>query len=185
MNDLDKIYNQKFTHLEGVKSLGWGSEYSQKIRFQIFLEIDGYTQGQSVLDFGCGYGDMSVYVDNYVGVDLRQLAITKAREKYPNKSFDCLGANDIQKKYDWIFASGIFCFQENWQINFETIIYKLFNLSNKGVAVNFLSKLNNKQHEDMKYTDISEVINVVKTLSTKFTIRHDYLPNDFTLYLYK
>jgi trans-aconitate methyltransferase len=185
MNSLDEVYNKKFTHLEGVKSLGWGSEYSQEKRFHVLLEIEGYTQEQSVLDFGCGYGDMSKYVSNYEGIDLRQMAVNKARQKYPNKTFNWLGIDEVNKKYDWIFASGIFCFQENWQINFETIILKLFTLCDKGVAVNFLSKLNSSQLEDMKYTDIGEVINVVKNLSTKFTIRHDYLPNDFTLYLYK
>lgn len=185
MNDLDKIYNRKFTHLEGVKSLGWGSEYSQQKRFKVFLEIDGYTQGQSVLDFGCGYGDMSDYITNYEGIDLRQMAVDKAKEKYPNKFFDCLGIDDVSKNYDWIFASGIFCFKENWKVNFETIISKLYILCNKGVAVNFLSKLTTTELEDMKYTDISEVVEVVKNLSNKFIIRHDYLPNDFTLYLYK
>jgi len=63
---------------------------------------------------------------------------------------------------------------------------KMWSLSNKGIAVNFLSDLSNGKREiEMKYTKPSEIINMIQPLSSKFIIRHDYLPNDFTLYLYK
>ena len=34
--NLSEKYEEKFGHLEGVKSLGWGSDYSQQKRFDIF-----------------------------------------------------------------------------------------------------------------------------------------------------
>ena len=186
MNKIDEIYKQKFSHLEGVKSLGWGSDYSQKKRFDILLEIKGYQQGDSVLDFGCGYGDLSLVIDNYEGVDIRKSAIQIARDKYPNRIFNHKSITEIDKNYDWVFISGIFCFEKDWRENFETIIKNLFNKCTKGISVNFLSELtNNPKIPDMKYTKIQEVIDVTKNLSCKFTIRHDYLPNDITLYVYK
>ena len=49
--NLSKKYKEKFGHLEGVKSLGWGSEYSQQKRFDILLDI-GLDINDSVLDVG-------------------------------------------------------------------------------------------------------------------------------------
>jgi cyclopropane fatty-acyl-phospholipid synthase-like methyltransferase len=186
MTNIDEMYNLKFSNLNGVKSLGWGSEYSQMKRFEILIDINGYQQDDSVLDFGCGYGDLSSLIKNYEGIDIRETAIQIAKKKYPDKKFNHMGIEQINKKYDWIFASGVFCFKENWKNNFETTIKSLFNNCNKGISVNFLSELtNNTKLSDMKYAKIQDVINTIKNLSCSFTIRHDYLPNDFTLYLYK
>jgi hypothetical protein len=63
--NLSKKYKEKFGHLEGVKSLGWGSDYSQKKRFDILLDI-GVDINDSVLDVGCGYGDFSKNFVNYL-----------------------------------------------------------------------------------------------------------------------
>ena len=37
--NLSEKYEEKFGHLEGVKSLGWGSDYSQNKRFDILIDI--------------------------------------------------------------------------------------------------------------------------------------------------
>jgi ubiquinone/menaquinone biosynthesis C-methylase UbiE len=63
--NLSKKYKEKFGHLEGVKSLGWGSDYSQQKRFDILLDI-GLDINDSVLDVGCGYGDFSKNFVDYL-----------------------------------------------------------------------------------------------------------------------
>lgn len=94
--------------------------------------------------------------------------------------------SDIKDNYDWVFVSGVFCFYDSWDLNFKNTIFKLFEHCKKGVCFNFLSELTpNGKQKDMKYVKVDEVISIIKDLSTKFTVRHDYLPNDFTVYLYK
>jgi hypothetical protein len=62
----------------------------------------------------------------------------------------------------------------------------MFNTSKKGTAFNFLSDLTTKEKlSDMKHTKIEEILPIIHKLTNKFTIRHDYLINDFTIYLYK
>lgn len=135
---------------------------------------------------GCGYGDISPNFKNYLGVDLRMSAIEKARIKYPMNNFECLDIQKIDKNFDWVISSGIFCFTKNWKKITSQTIEKMVSISNKGVAVNFLSDLTKGKREiGMKYTNPKEVIKIVENISSKFTIRHDYLPNDFTLYIYK
>lgn len=182
---LEKIYTKKFGHSDDVKSLGWGSSISQQLRFKVLTEI-GINFQDSILDVGCVYGDFSINFENYLGIDLRLKAIDTARQNYPSRKFQCVDIKSIEDSFDWVVASGIFCFKKNWkEITLETL-NKMWSLSNKGIAVNFLSDLSNGKREiEMKYTKPSEIINMIQPLSSKFIIRHDYLPNDFTLYLYK
>ena len=51
-NFLNNIYEKKFGNTDDVKSLGWGSLYSQSKRLEVLLEI-GIKVEDSVLDVGC------------------------------------------------------------------------------------------------------------------------------------
>ncbi len=189
MIDIDKIYKDKFGVNSDVKALGWGSESSQKKRFDVLLEINTYSFGDSVLDVGCGFGDLSKYVDSskYTGIDIRKTAIKQASEKYKDLDFISCDIENILSNYDWVIGSGIFCFNTNdWTEYTSDKLLKMLNLSNKGVSVNFLSDLTTgNRDKDMKYTTINEISNIVSKITNKFTIRHDYMVNDLTVYLYK
>jgi ubiquinone/menaquinone biosynthesis C-methylase UbiE len=183
--NLDKIYKERFQHKDDVKSLGWGSEFSQTKRFEILLEINGYRKGDSVLDVGCGYGDLSVYIDNYTGIDIRSYAIQKAKEKYKDCNFLNCDIFSLSESYDWVFASGIFCFNKRWKKYTEEHINKMYSISKKGTAFNFISYRSDNRIKGIKYAKISETISIVSEINSKFSIRNDYLNNDFTVYLYK
>jgi hypothetical protein len=67
-----------------------------------------------------------------------------------------------------------------------TTIEKMFQLSKKGIAFNSLSTWSKKINKNEYYADPLELISAIKTkLSKKIIFRHDYLPNDFSLYVYK
>ena len=184
-NFLNNIYEKKFGNTDDVKSLGWGSLYSQSKRLEVLLEI-GIKVEDSVLDVGCGYGDASVFIENYTGIDLRESAITIANRKYPDKKFFQKSLFEMNHKFDWIIASGIFCFHENWKQNTDDIIRQMWCMCEKGLSINFLSNLTTGlKDSDMKYVSTGELIEILEQLSNKFAIRHDYLPNDVTIYLYK
>jgi SAM-dependent methyltransferase len=186
MLNLDKIYRDKFQSNNEVKSLGWGSKYSQEKRFNVLLEIPGFNRSDSVLDVGCGYGDLSKYVDNYTGIDLRKSAIEIAAKKYEGVEFLHSDIFSIDKSYDWVFGSGIFCFTGGWKKYTESHIEKMYYLANKGAAFNFLSyKSSGKKMRGMKYAKVNEVVSMIYPICSKFSIRHDYLDNDFTIYLHK
>lgn len=183
---MEYVYTSKFGEGTTVKTLGWGSTYSQEIRFRILLEIPGLKHTDSILDVGCGYGDLSQYLQNYMGIDIRQRAIDEARNRYPTKSFQMKSIEHIEDSYDWILASGIFAFNtETWKEDTLHILTQMFHKSKKGIAFNVLSCLTpNKKDEDMKYVSMSEITDLIQTITNKFIIRHDYLPNDLTIYLF-
>lgn len=185
---LNIIYENKFmNNIEEVKTLGWGSIDSQNKRFEVLLQILGRETNDSILDVGCGYGDVCVNIKNYVGIDYREAAIKKAKEKYPNKTFINCNLEEIKDKFDWVIASGIFCFNNDWKSSYvEEEIKKMFDICKKGVAFNLLSGfLQEGKDKDMKYAHPIEVIRIVDKITKKFTLRHDYLLNDMTVYLYK
>lgn len=187
MDNIDDIYERKFGITEDVKSLGWGSVESQENRFSVLLEINGFSKNDTVIDVGCGYGDMSMLITNYTGIDIRERAISIASKKYTDRKFIKCDIDNINNKYDWAIASGIFCFNiANWEDYVEKTIKKMYDVSNKGVSINFLSDLSiGKRDPDMKYSSITEISHIINRITNRFTIRHDYQPNDVTVYLYK
>jgi SAM-dependent methyltransferase len=186
LNEIEEIYSNKFGNSSNVNALGWGSEYSQNKRFEILLEIENYLLDDSILDLGCGYGDLSKFVRNYTGIDIRKNAIKIAKERYSDKNFYIKNIFEIDDKFDWVFASGIFCFDIDWENYTKSTLEKMFSISNKGIAFNFLSYYSaGNKIEGMKYVKLEEVFDIIINFSKKFTIRHDYLPNDMTIYLYK
>lgn len=184
----DEKYLNKFGGTEDFKSLGWGTEESQQKRFKILKEIPGYSELDSVLDVGCGHGDFcKILGENYKGIDIRNSVIEISKKKYPNRTFDCQSIEEVNEKYDWIFASGIFGFNRlDWENNVEKTLTKMTEKCIKGVSVNFLSDLSTgKKDPEMYYCQPAKAIDLIKKITNKFCLRHDYRPNDFTVYILK
>lgn len=192
--DLNAIYNEFVNYYKPLspEALGWHDYEGQQKRFKVILQ-GGITSEDSVLDVGCGYGDFSLmFGENYLGIDLRQEAIDGARKKYPARKFEIGDIDRIGEQYDWVVASGIFCFQEDkWEEYVQKALQNMFNVSNKGVAVNFLSCIHYfddpSREEDggLKYAMPEDVMRLIRVITNNFIIRHDYGLKDFTLYLYK
>jgi cyclopropane fatty-acyl-phospholipid synthase-like methyltransferase len=186
--ETDKKYSEKFGNSPDFKSLGWGSSESQLVRFKVLSEIPGFETGDSVLDVGCGHGDFSTFFDsNYKGIDIRESVINISKQKYQKSRFDTKTIFEETERFDWIFGSGIFGFRHDDWTNYVTEhLKRMYELSNKGFAVNFLSILSSgKKDMDMMYSDPKEISGVVSSLTSKFIIRHDYRPNDMTVYILK
>ena len=177
----EKIKDDTFS----VKSLGWGSEYSQKIRFKnLIREVDS---NSSVLDIGCGYGDMSIYFDNYLGLDIREDAIKEASTRYPTKLFKVGVIEDIETKYDWVLSSGIFCHKVEDNLKYiENSLISMFELCTTGISINFLSSYSKTKNNNMYYASPLDILNIIEqNLSKKYILKTDYLPNDFTFTVFK
>lgn len=191
--DINKTYEPfvKYANPGSVESLGWSSEDAQQIRFKVLTEI-GIENSDSVLDVGCGYGDFSFNVGGrYLGIDLREHAIEVAKQKYNFRKFEQGDIFGVSEDFDWVIASGIFCFKyDEWEQDTLKTIKKMYELSNKGIAVNFLSACDNPDSLDMpsgmKYVEPGFLIDkIASKVCNKFTLRHDYELKDFTVYFYK
>lgn len=191
-----EYYNAKITEYgQDVHTL-WNSLQSQQVRFKILSEIGDFNN-RSMLDVGCGFGDLylflkeqNVHLKKYVGIDMNPQMIAMASSRLPEAAFEVKNIldNELNEKYDYVVASGIFSLEmPDWQAVAEKIISKMYQLSEIAVGANFLSFLTTGEKlPHAHYAHPAEMINfVAKNLSTRIVLRHDYRPNDFTIYIYK
>jgi len=180
---------------DSVRAVGYGSIESQQVRYSVLSEIGSF-EGRDVLDVGCGFGDFFCFINrkgghlkSYVGVDVNPNMIAIAKKRCPNAVFevkDILEA-PVVNKFDFVIASGIFGLETpNWEEIFKKMTTRMYELSKIGVSVNFLSAFTpGKKPADSHFADPIEITDfVLRNLSTKVVLRHDYKPNDFTLYIY-
>ena len=190
-------YNQYLTkNTDHFAKVGWGSLASQVVRFEVLCEI-GDIKSKRVLDVGCGLGALLRYLQaqypsvEYSGVDINPNMIREALAMNPEGQFECL---DILSKkcgytdnnFDYVFLSGAFNLSANKQLNnVENLINKMFSLARYGVGVNFLSLYGNNLEPREFAVDPMDMFRICMGVTTKVAVRHDYLPHDFTIYLYK
>lgn len=192
MNEIKTFFSKSYEQYgQNVKSLGWGSEYSQTKRFEKILQI-GIKNGDSLLDVGCGFGDFYSYLKNFIdinyfGIDLSADFIKIARQKYGQNNFQVLNVLDYSEKSDWVICSGIFSIKPCNIDYIKQITTHMFDISKKGIAFNCLSNLTPYTiKENMAYFSPCEILqNVVTVLTTCYSLHHDYLENDFTYFLFK
>lgn len=186
IDDLKAKYSQYLKSSEEHEKVGWGSKESQMLRFQIISEISDDFLNSRILDYGCGLGRLFKFLEEkyfkgaYLGYDILPDMVDNARALNPNGSFD----NELpQENFDYIVASGVFAFST--LDSAVSIIKSLYDRADKGVVVNFLSTHCSNKEEDEFYCKPGELLDLCMTFCGKIVLRHDYLPHDFTVYLYK
>ena len=146
-----EIYNKMLNDgTNDAERVGWGSEKSQKKRFSVLTEI-GDLDKNSILDVGCGLGAyfdflIEKYPDlTYTGIDINFNMIKNAQKRHPGIEFINLDiASDISvlnnRKFDYVFISGALnlC-EDDHEKSIKEIMRVIYDIANKGVAINFLS----------------------------------------------
>jgi SAM-dependent methyltransferase len=189
-----KLYADRVAEMGyDVRSVGWKSVEDQVLRFKILSEI-GVRAGDSVCDVGCGFGDLQPYLAStvgaveYAGVDISAELLAVARQRRPDLRFtlaDIL-AEDYTATADWHLLSGALSFKLDDNLAFtRRMLERMFALSRKGVAANFLSTYVNYQHPRNFHYDPSELLRMGKQITPRVALRHDYPLWEFTIYLYK
>jgi len=197
--DKKKIINRYESRIKEFgplpQALGW-FKGRQKYRFHFLAEIDGFEANDTVLDVGCAYGDMEPFLRSlswkgkYYGVDIVPGLIKEGKRKHPDSELHIL---DIQKEklgkiFDWVFCSGTLTSKTDQVDSYDHIqsmLDTMFNLCRKGISVNFVSPYVDYQSEINFHPDMSILIEIITGLTRRFSLRHDYMPYEFTVYLYK
>jgi len=184
---------------EAVQHINKASQYK---RFEILTEIA--PDMQSVIDVGCGLGDMFQYLNEhgfkgqYLGLDFIPEFISLSEKHFKthaNAQFkECnLLTDNIPTGYDYILLSGVF---NNNQANNEEFMYstikKMFDSCKKGIAFNAMSTYVDFQDDSLYYSDPLKIFDYCKkNLTRRVVLKHDYLvkkgsiPFEYTMYLYK
>lgn len=161
------------------------------IKFKVMSEI-GELNNSKILDVGCGWGDFLTYLNNekvnikYTGVDINPEFIKTCKSNHKNANFFEM---DIEKekfndKFDYVFGVGITSLMESYD-SVKKLMTEMFKISEKGIALNFMSTYVDFQKKESSHFSPEKIFSMSKKLSRRVVIRHDYLPFEFCVYIYK
>lgn len=178
------------TSINSPESVAWSSHKSQYRRFEVLYGI-GVTEADTILDFGCGLGHMVDYLEsigypvkNYTGIDINPSYIMFAIHRKPEAFFSVGEIYDVTQTYDYILGSGVFTVHMSLDEILNGIDYA-FNIANKGVAFNFLTK-DFMEIDGFNSFDPDEFYKLITDKYPKTKLVEGYLDNeDFTIYIYK
>ena len=194
---LDHFNQTLKEHGQGPQAVSYGSEQSQQVRFAVLSEIGNLDQS-SILDVGCGLGDLyhflalkeKLQLNRYLGVDINPLMIQKAQQRYPQAEFALrdLLESPLQEGFDYVLACGIFnLWVPDWEQFTSQTLSRMYALCRIGVGVNFLSRFSPFNKDKLSYyADPAKILDFIcSNLSPNIVLRQDYKANDFTVYIYK
>jgi SAM-dependent methyltransferase len=174
------------------RSVGYTSEDSQLARFAVIADL--YDGRSSLLDIGCGTGDLLGYLRerydcfDYVGIDQQPEFIGHARAKYHGERCTFV-MGDFSRcalpMSDFVVASGALSYRtEDANFHLECI-KRLFAAARKSVIFNMLDASKMFSGEVIVGHDLTAVTAYCRTLALDVSLIADYLPFDFTLMLTK
>ena len=188
--DYDKSLAQ---YGESPKVLLWWDYRSMALRFRELVK-DLPVEGRSILDAGCGMGDLLPYLYarsndfNYLGVDTNQGFIDIARKRYEGHNFNL--ADPFDKKignFDIVISSGVMNGNyKGWLDNRKRMIKHLYSQCNEVLAFNMAGGLRRIPNDSLiAYADAQEILDYCQSLSSRIILRTHYLEKDFTIVMFK
>jgi SAM-dependent methyltransferase len=191
---LQEYYSEKLrTYGHDARSLGWAPG-GRRARFGALTAI-GDLEGSSVLDVGCGFGDLYEYLAGrgisvvYTGIDISPEFIEIARKACPGARFKVADfeEEDVIEAFDWAFASGIFTIRLNDNPAFtRNLLEKMFAACRKGFAADFLSPVHGSGEGDTYWRcQPEDALKLCRSLSKRVVLRCDYMRDEFCVYVYR
>ena len=191
------------------RSLRWTTAEQQQIRFEKLYGV-GEWSGRSVIDVGCGLGDLCTFLENaghhlgpleppghasagnavlYLGYDLSPEMVKGARGRYPQAHFlvrDILEGADVPA--DYVVASGLFNspVTSDHEDRVLKLIAAMYEGCTRAAAFNFL-RGPRKDPANFYGTDPNRLVDFCRSLCPSVTLLSDYLPNmgDDTIHMHK
>jgi SAM-dependent methyltransferase len=180
-------------HGGDVRAVDWGSLASQELRFSVLASMTDL-DGASVLDVGCGQGDLYAWLCGrgihceYKGIDLSPAMVALARERFPGCAFEVENLLEqplCVERYDFVLASGIFYLREHAPEEYmQSMVERMYALCTRGLAFNSLSTWGTPSPGEFR-ADPLRTLAMARRWTERIVFRHDYHPNDFTLLLHK
>jgi len=177
------------TDCERVES----GQRAQKMRFELFL-LQNDPRGKSILDVGCGTGDFFAHLRKrkidcrYTGFDISQEMIRRCRQRFKSGAFKLCDILELPKRhaFDYTVAFAIHnikC-QGAKKVLARTMRHQ-FELCRIGAHISILTDRYKQFASHIQAWRAEEVLTMALRITPYVVLRHDYLPNDFSVTLYR
>jgi SAM-dependent methyltransferase len=179
---------------DSSQALHW-TPAGQQLRYRTLAAVAGDLDGRSLLDFGCGKGDLYGFLRGrgidatYCGVDVNGKLVELARKKYPEAEFLAVDIEEetFDRSFDVIFICGVF----NLRIagiaeSMEAALRKLFPLCREALHLNIPSTYTVQKDIDLNYAEPEEMLRfALGELSPLVTLRHGAPAGEMLLSVYR
>jgi SAM-dependent methyltransferase len=193
---MPKVDNRVFYHSaikkHGISAKGvqWSSKENQYKRFEILSSLIQDINRHTIVDAGCGFGDLYLYLSKiaklpkkYIGIDIddKMVQIAKHRTKQDIYHKDIL--QDDLPHGDYYIASGSL----NILTKDETLrfISNAFKASQKGFVFNLLHQDSVKNHDIYNGLNPYDIFAFCTELNKNNRYIDGYLSGDFTIFMQK
>lgn len=169
-----------------AKGVNWHSKESQKLRFDILLEmLPDDLSSYSIADAGCGFGDLYLYMQKkkrspkeYIGIDSLPDMYSIASERTGCEIVIADICKEILPPADFYVCSGAMNVLEEFETHL--FVQKCFNASRVGFLFNVLH--GEKNSETYNYLTTPQIEQMAAHLGVKKVIlRDDYMQDDITV----
>lgn len=178
-----------------VQALGWRDGSQQALRFQVLTEGIQPLAKRSLLDVGCGFGDLYDFLTergievHYTGCDVSPDVLVVARERHPHLVFeerDILENPYPDEVFDYVVMSGVFnhVIQDN-EAFVERMLRAAFRACKLGITANMVTEEVDYREDYLYYSNPERVLRFCLGLSRYVTLRQDYPLYEFTVFVYR
>jgi SAM-dependent methyltransferase len=183
-----EFFSEQFKKFgDDAQGVNWGSKESQYARFKILAEYLDDIENSTIIDAGCGFGDFYQFLiennkkpKSYMGLDITEDMVKSAKLKFDGVNFEVKDIlNDELPKADYYIASGSLNMLTYKSTN--KFIKNCFDSANKRFVFNILSSHSDFFEYGYNYVSPSELLANCMAVTPKVSLRHDYLPHDFTI----
>jgi SAM-dependent methyltransferase len=174
-------------------ALGWKHDENHELRLEAFSELGDFS-GRSVLDVGCGHGDLRTVLEkhyegfSYTGIDQMQPFLDVALQRHGKsaKTDFLLGDFTVDElpKADYVIASGALSYRCAAPNFIFAMINKLYAASAIGLGFNLLSRVDFTTGILVPYDPVL-ILAYCQSISGQVQLRSDSVGDDFTVFLHK
>jgi len=188
------LYNERFEHFgRDLRTVGWGSHADQALRFDVlFRGLD--PEGKTILDVGCGLGDLIPFLQertggnfSYIGIDIAERLVEDARNLYGGEDRLFFHGDVFLEnlpEVDISILSGALSFRaEGISTYAKKTMERMYSLSKEAACLNFLSKYVDYELDKNKHYNPEKILTWGLHMAHNVNLYHDYPLYEFTIQL--
>ncbi len=178
------------------ETLGWGKHGRQEIRFGVLAEGALADAKSSVLDVGCGFGDLYHFLTShgwsgrYTGIDIVPGLLDVGRQRCAGIDLRLADITEPESDlghHDYVIASGVINAALEVADNHAHITHLATRMAahaTRAVCIDFMNTYVDFQKPGSWHTDPGWMIGLARTLRRRFSLRCDYMPYESALFIY-
>ena len=192
-------------HACGARRVGWRGERDQALRFEVCAAALDLSRVSSVLDVGCGLGELSSflrkagYSGGYLGIDVLDEMVLGACARHPGERFSSVDILDpcaplLDERFDLVVACGVLSLRvEGYKAFLEQLLAAMWARTAGALVVVVPSTRARKNlpwapnggGDVLAYHSPARLRERLLALGPHLVMREDFLPTDVAAYLYR